>query len=182
MKKCIFGLVIVLSLTFITGEGFSYPFEKNRTHPPKEKMAKIRKRVETLKMWKLTKVLDLDEKGAARLFPIINEYDKKRFTVMQVMRKNMHELRESVDTATESELRDMIEKLNDNHKSLQEIDGEEMKMLGEVLKARDMARFIIFKQEFDRDMKRIIADVREKRGRKLRDKPGVPPVEEPRGP
>lgn len=40
--------------------------------PTKEQMENVRERIETLRMWKLTKTLDLDEKTSAKLFPLLN--------------------------------------------------------------------------------------------------------------
>ena len=63
--------------------------------PTKEQMERVRKRIETLRIWKLTKVLDLDEKSAARLFPLLNRYDKRRAEIERSLRDGMRDLREA---------------------------------------------------------------------------------------
>ncbi|MEF9425891.1 MAG: hypothetical protein L0956_01460 [Candidatus Mariimomonas ferrooxydans] len=168
MKMYMSGIFLLLSLTFFTGQVFSGPPGVFDNPPSKEQMERTRKRVETLKMWKLTKILDLDEQKASKFFPVLNEYDKKRLTVAREMRKNMKKLRASADTANPDELRNIIRRVEDNHRRLQGIDNEEMKRLRDILTARDLAKFIIFKQDFDREMKKIIATVRKRRIRKYR--------------
>ncbi|MEF9475611.1 MAG: hypothetical protein L0958_02720 [Candidatus Mariimomonas ferrooxydans] len=77
-------------------------------------------------------------------------------------------IRASADTANPDELRNIIRRVEDNHRRLQGIDNEEMERLRDILTARDLAKFIIFKQDFDREMKKIIATVRKRRIRKYR--------------
>lgn len=162
MKKFIFGVFLTVSLTFFVSEAISQPFDDIKGPPSKEQREKLRKRVETLKMWRLTKTLDLNEESASRLFPLINKYDKKRFAVMQKMRKDMRKLRKTVDTLSESELSIIIERLKGNHRRLQEISHEEIQKLSDMLTTREMAKFIIFKHDFNREMKKIITKVRGK--------------------
>jgi len=179
MKRYIFTVFLILSLAFFTGQGFAQPPEDFGKPPSKEHMEMIRKRIEALKIWRLTKALDLNEERASRLFPLINEYDKKRLAVERNMRKDMRKLRKSVDVASEDELRALIKRVEGSHKKLQKINDEEMKRLGEILTARELAKFIIFKQDFDREIKNIIAEVKKKRGRKLRNRDMVFPPEGP---
>ncbi len=170
MKMYMSWIFLLLSLTFFTGQVFSEPPGAFDNPPSKKQMERTRKRVETLKMWKLTKILDLDEQKASKFFPVLNEYDKKRLAVAQEMRKDMKKLRASADIANPDELRNIIRRVEDNHRRRHGIDNEEMKRLRDILTARDLAKFIIFKQDFDREMKKIIEKVRKKRNRNPREK------------
>ncbi len=169
MKTFILSVCCLVSLTVFAGEAFSQRFAGAEGPPSKEQKQEIRKRIETLKMWQLTKTLDLTEERAAKLFPVINEYDKKRFAVRRDIRKEMRTLKKSVDAASEKNLIKMIDGLENRHRRLQGIDNEEMKRLRDILTARDLAKFIIFKQDFDREMKKIIEKVRKRRIRKHRE-------------
>lgn len=177
MKKFIFGVVFLMSLALFAGEALSQPFDDVKGPPSKEKREMIRKRMETLKMWRLTKILDLDEKRAARFFPLINEYDRKREAMAIKMERDMRKLRKVIDTANERELKAIIEGIEDNHRKFQEIDREKMEKLKSMLTVRETAKLIIFKQDFDREMKKIIMEVRKKHSRKQRNRPKNPPAE-----
>lgn len=168
MKKSIFCIPLIFALILFAGQAFSQPPEDFRKPPSKEQIDKTRKRIETLKMWKLTESLNLDEETASKLFPLINQYDKERLAVQQKMRKDIRDLRETVGTAGEDELRKKIESIKDHHKNLQRINDEETGKVGEILGVRNMARYIIFKQDFDREMKKIIAKSRGTRPAKFK--------------
>lgn len=170
MKMYMSWIFLLLSLTFFTGQVFSEPPEAFDNPPSKKQIERTRKRVETLKMWKLTKILDLDEQKASKFFPVLSEYDKKRLTAAHEMRKDMKKLRAYADTANPDELRNIIRRVENNHRRLQRIDNEEMERLRDILTARDLAKFIIFRQDFDREMKKIIEKVRERRIRKHRER------------
>ncbi len=174
MNSHVVWILLVLSLTVFSGQVFSSPPEPFREPPSGEQREKARKKIETLKMWRLTKLLNLDEKRAAKLFPIMNKYDRKIMSVMRNMRKDLKKLRNIVDTATADELNGLIKKLEHNRLRHQEIKQEEMQRFKEVLTIREMAKFIIFKHDFNREMRKIIAEVRGKRMRRHREKAGSP--------
>ena len=74
------NVVKILLLIFIvcgfTAQGFAEQPGYFDKPPTKEQRDKVKNRIETVKMWKLTKALDLDEATSTKLFPIINKYDK----------------------------------------------------------------------------------------------------------
>ena len=179
MKGFIFAVFFMLGLTLFIGEGLAHQVEDTNKPMSKEKKQRIIKKIATLKMWELTKVFDLDEKRASKLFPVINKYDKRRFVIRVNMRNDMRKLRESVDTASEGELGKIFIRVKNNHLKLQEIDDEELIKLKNMLTVREMARFIIFKHDFNREIKGRIFRIREKRARKLMYKDMRPPAESP---
>ncbi|TNF53760.1 MAG: hypothetical protein JSV71_00095 [Nitrospiraceae bacterium] len=181
MKRIIFGVSFLLSLMLLTGQGHSQMFHGLKDSPSRAQFERTQKRVEALRMWKLTQSLNLDEETAAKLFPVINKYDRKRLTTEQEMRKNMRKLRRSVNTASEEDLNTLMKNLKSHHLRLQEIQHEEMSRLKDILTTRDMAKFMIFKQDFDREMKRRIFEARERRKKEFREKafrPSAPPSEQ----
>ncbi|NOZ69605.1 MAG: hypothetical protein GXP46_10290, partial [Deferribacteres bacterium] len=150
MRRYIFCILLVLALSLPAAPGFSRPPEDFKNRPPKERIEKTWKRIETLKMWRLTQRLDLDEETASRLFPVINRYDKQRLALQRGIRRDMRELRRSVETAGEDKLRRIMKRLRERRMKLQEIDAEETEKLAGILSTRELAKFIIFRQDFDR--------------------------------
>ncbi len=131
--------------------------------PSKEQRDKVRKRIETMKMWKLTKALDLDEKTASRLFPMLNEYDKKREKVERGIRKDISSLKDALQVKDESRIKDLLEVLEQKHNTLKSLKDEGRDRLREVLTIEQQARYLIFKMEFRREMRRMIAEAKGKR-------------------
>lgn len=160
--------VVKLFLLFFLVVGFAgnsmaeFPGDYDRP-PSKEQMEKVRKQIETLRMWKLTKALDLDEKTSAQLFPVLNRYDKKRAEVERALWTGVQELRDSLRDRRESRLRDILDRLEMDHKALQRINDEERTEMKKILTTEQQAKYVLFHIEFNKEIRRIIAEARDKR-------------------
>ncbi len=175
MKKDILFMLLSVFLLFgLATYSMAEPPEFDRP-PTKEQMEKVRERIETLRMWKLTKALDLDEKASAQVFPLLNKYDKKRAEIEHALRNDMKEMRDALKEKREGNLRGILDRIEQNHRTLQKINDEERTDLKKVLTIEQQARFIIFQQEFDREIRKIIAETRERRAeRPVKDRPERP--------
>lgn len=172
MQRCarlvmlIFSLV-VLSAVESTAEP---PYDLDRP-PTKEQMAKVRERIETLRMWKLTRALELDEKTSARLFPLLNKYDKKRVDIELSLWSGIKELRDDLREKRDGRLKDILDKLEGDHRALQKVNDEERSDVRRILTIQQQAKFFLFQLEFNREIRRIIAETRDKRLQR-QDRPG----------
>lgn len=88
------------------------------------------------------------------------KYDKKRAEMEDTLRGDMKRLRESLKEGREGQLKDILERLEENHKALQRINDEERAELKKILTIEQQAKFILFQQEFDRDIRKTIAEAR----------------------
>jgi len=132
MKKHMAKILLSVVMLFgFAAYGLAEPpdFEKP---PTKEQKERVRQRIETLRMWKLTKDIDLDEKTSAQLFPLLNRYDKKRAEIEHAMQESMKELKDCLREKREGQLRGILDRLEQNHKgmqSLKDTEWEEMKKI-----------------------------------------------------
>lgn len=169
MKK---NIVKILLLLFImcdfTAQGFAEPPDYRDEPTKKEQRDRVRKRMETLKMWKLTKALDIDETTSAKLFPILNSYDKRKAEVHQNLREGMRELRKSLEENRTDQLKNTLAMLEENNKTLQSINEEEWAEMKKILTIEQQAKFVLFRQEFDKEVRKIISDSKGKRKGKRR--------------
>jgi len=140
--------------------------------PPFEKREEIRKRIELIRMWKLTEELDLTEEIGAKLFPILHKYDEKRMALHKERRDIVNQLRKALENEVSSDeaieaVMDILEK-----NTLAELDliRQQRKELKGILSPRQQARLILFQREFHREIRKIIAEARERRVRKGRDR------------
>lgn len=180
MERHIFKFFLVLIL--VAGFGMyssAEPPEDIERPSSKEQMEKVRKRIETLRMWRLTEALNLDEKTSTQVFPLVGKYDKKRTEIEQSLRSSMKELRKSLKENREGNLKSILDKIEENHKALQRIKEEEWAELKKIFTIEQQARFILFQQEFDREIRGIISEAREKRrpeglGKERSEKPFRP--------
>lgn len=165
MFKIFFVVLLVAGFSTVS---LAEPQEDIEKQPSKEQMEKVRKRIETLKMWRLSDALDLDEKTSTSLFPLLSRYDRKRAEIEQSLRGSMKDLRESLREKREGNLKNILDKLEENHKALQRIKEEEWSEIKKILTLEQQARFVIFQQEFEREIRKIIAEAREKRPERFR--------------
>ncbi|GAB4486673.1 MAG: hypothetical protein OHK006_14840 [Thermodesulfovibrionales bacterium] len=143
------------------------------------KAENVRERIETLRMWKMTKALELDEKTSAQVFPVMNRYDRKRSDLETALRQDMRELRESVRDGRSGKLRPLLDRIEQNHESLEKLNQDEWRELKQVFSVEQQAKYVIFKQEFEQEIRRMIGEARERRMERQgmpQDRPG------PRGP
>jgi hypothetical protein len=131
--------------------------------PSGARKEKMRKRIETMKMWKLTEALNLDEKLASRLFPLLHEFDRKREGVEREIRKEIASLKAVIETHDEPAMKEIMASLEKKHDALQRLGDEERSRLREILTVEQQAKYLIFKMEFKREIRKMIAESRWKR-------------------
>jgi len=98
-------------------------------------------------MWRLTDALNMDEKTSTQIFPLLSKYERKRAEVELSLRSSMKELRESLKEKREGNLKNILDKLEENRKTLQRIKEEEWAEIKKILTIEQQARFILFQQE-----------------------------------
>ena len=184
--------ILLFSAMFLAGSsgaGFSQPsgvfddppidrprFKKEgRGYPPLscEEREAIRKRVNMIRMWRLTEELDLSEKKADKLFPLIRRLDKEKLELEKERNELMKNLRENLTKGKlkDSELKKMIRNLEENHAAVQNLKKERFKEMKNVLSLEEQAKFVLFMESFPKEIRSIIRNAkrkgREGRGRKF---------------
>lgn len=169
----------VIMIVGLCADSFAEPPDFDRP-PGREQADNVRKRIETMKMWRLTKALDLDEKTSSRLFPILNKNDRRRFEAERSLREGMQDLREALKERRAEKLKSLLDRVEQAHKEMMKVNEEERAELKKVLSLEQQAKYIIFQQEFDMELRRMIADARERRGeRGQKEGPFGPPPGRP---
>lgn len=164
MNRKITGLLVLVFLTAWSAAAIAEPFDDRDRPPSKEQMEKVRKKIETMRMWKLTSALDLNEKISAQVFPVLNSYDRKRAEAEVAVRDGMRELREAVRERNEAKMKAALGRLEQSHASLQRTNDEERAELRKILSVEQQAKFVLFQQEFNREIRELIGEARERRG------------------
>lgn len=141
------------------------PFEGDESPPPFEKREEIRKRIELIRMWKLTEELDLTEETGAKLFPILHKYDEKRTELLRERHDIMNELRKALENVATSdeEIEAAMDKLDENALAASDLIRQQRQDLKGVLSPRQQAKFVLFQREFHREIRKIIAEARHRR-------------------
>ena len=126
-----------------------------------EEREKVKERIEMIRMWKMMDVLDLSREQSEKFLPALEEIENRRREIFQERVKTMKELRETVrgENPDESAVVDMMRRLEKNHDSLEALDKEERKEIADILTPVQQGRYIVFKENFERELRNIIRDV-----------------------
>jgi Spy/CpxP family protein refolding chaperone len=138
------------------------------------KRDKIRKKIRSMRAWRLTEALDLDESTAAKLFPIINEYDEKYAKLSRSTRDTRRKLRKALDASKPDTktVDSLIDEMQQQQQANYEWQRDRFKAVRKVLTPEQSAKIIVILPELDRQIRQEIRNAMRgtKRG-KRRDKP-----------
>lgn len=129
-----------------------------------EEREKVKERINMIRMWKMMEVLDLSREQSEQLFPVLERIEEKRRELFQDRGRTIRELRNTVkgENPDEDALRELMGRLEKNHEDLEGLYKEERSAVGKVLDIAQQARYLIFKENFERELRSIIRDVKER--------------------
>ena len=175
MKKwfiCIVGSAflvgLIIPVTYAQFAGPPWPEQEQR--PPKDKIKEqdelkkeeVKEILETMRVWKMTKSLELTEEQSLKIFPklrdsekIGEELGKKRMETLLELEKLLKD--EKPDQAKISEILNALDKIKSEVRAQEDKLREELKA---ILSPIQEAKFYIFMKNFEEDVKRMIAEVR----------------------
>ncbi len=162
MRKILIILMAVLITGVFAGYGYSHQQGGDGFGNPPGK-EELRERIGMMRIWKLTEALDLDEKTALRLFPVLHKFDKKRVEMHESAGKDKKELREALEEESYEQIKGILKRLERKHRELQELNEEEKAELRDILTIEQQAKFILFHHDFERRVKKIVAEAKERR-------------------
>jgi len=136
--------------------------------PPEGRMReRVRERIKTIKVWKLTEELKLSQAQSEKFFPVYNRFFDRREEIEQEKRKVMDQLEDLTagDAPADAAIVKCLDKLDDLD---QEIQGLRVKFRGElknILTERQIGRLYLFEVRFMQEMREIMRDIRREGGR-----------------
>lgn len=130
----------------------------------------LRKRIHTVRMVELVNELDLDEQKAVIISKLLKEYETKQDDLGKQRRTQTDALRQLVASgkADDTAVRKGIEAILDNENALRELNRQEFKDLAEHLTPTQQAKYLLFRQEFNR----AVGDVLRRGGQPRTADPG----------
>jgi len=130
-----------------------------------EKRKKIRERIELIRMWKLAEELQLIEETGAKLFPILRKYDEKWIQLQEERRTIMKGLRKALkdEGTSDKEFEAAMARMEEKAVVAVDLLRQQRQELKGILSPRQQARFVLFQRRFHREIRRIIAEARERK-------------------
>lgn len=127
-----------------------------------ERREEIRKKIETIRIWRMTEELKLDSGTSAKLASLLSPIEQKRRELFREQVGTMGTLRRTLaaQKPDEEKIKHLLDKLENSHNSIQALRNEEVEGLKQILTVEQQARFLIFQHEFEREMREMIAEAR----------------------
>jgi len=131
------------------------------------------RRLETLKMWKLTEALDLSEDQAAAFFPLMKDLRNQKEELEDERGALMEELIEEMESdADTGKISNIMDRMIELKQQECENDVEFIERTRSILSTTQQAKYVIFEGEFQKRMMQLIRDFHKgKKGREKMDNP-----------
>lgn len=171
MRKLIFGsvwLACFMAMSSVTlAQLIEAPMPMGQKGGPMRDQ--VKDRIKTIKMWKLTEKLDMDETQSQRFFPIYNKFfdtwESIQISRGQVIQK-LDDLVEK-EGASESDINVQLNKLDSLDRAGQAARDKFRNDVKSILTTRQIGQLYVFEVKFMMEMRDIIGDARqEMRGRR----------------
>ena len=106
-----------------------------RSLPSGEEREQVRKRINMIRMWRLTEELNLDEGTGSKLFPLLRQYEEKRRELAKKREEIIFALKAQLKTGQfqEDRLREMLKKWEEIRAEDQDLSRREKEDLKGIL-------------------------------------------------
>ncbi len=143
----------------------AWPFGDESGRRPHRQREKQRERIGLMMMWRLTNALELDQDTAAKLFPMMREFDVEKRQLHEKRRDMIQQMRTEVekDNPDRAALRKMIDDFKQNELDMVGLRNKRLDDLSKILSDEQVAKMIIFVPQFERNVRELISDVRARR-------------------
>jgi len=167
MRHGIFMAAALLALSAVTGDLAAAP-EGERSFPdlviqdtgPAQERAL--RAVLTIHMWKMTEAVRLSEEQAAQLFPKIREAFRTQWQAEGKRRQLLRLLQRVSDSAPprKERLEQLLAQWGENEEKLHAAQQEMMTAVRRVLTPMQQVKYLLFQEQFQGELTRVIADFR----------------------
>jgi len=130
--------------------------------PTEQQREEVRKKVDAVRLARLTETLQLDERTAAKFIPVITAIEQKRRTLMKENQETMRELKIMLhaNPPDEAKLKIAVSAIEKNRREIFSLRDKEFSAAKDSLTATQMARYILFNQEFQQEMRGMVESAR----------------------
>jgi Spy/CpxP family protein refolding chaperone len=134
----------------------------HRDRPSQEQREAVMKKMDAVRIARLTETLNLDEKTAAAFIPVITALEQKRRNLLKENQEIMREMRLLLNASPpdEGKLKAAISRIDKNRQEIATQRNKEFNAAKSHLTVAQTARYIIFNQEFQQEMRGMLDDAR----------------------
>ncbi len=138
---------------------------QERDMPPPPEEDSPHKMIKAIKIWKLMEILDLDEEQMIKFFPRLKKIEKQRRSSFKKRRKLLGELKELLgEEKSDKKILNVIKKIIEFDKKKRKEEENLRKEVMLVLSVKQQAKFLLFEERFEEEIRKIIKGLRKEKG------------------
>jgi hypothetical protein len=143
--------------------------------PQNQDIRRVRENVSTFLMLRMTQVLDLTEEQAVKIFPKINQTEKRRNQLNRELGQQIRKLRLVLrdENPDEQEINELYLGIKESKNQLELVNKEFEEFMENNLDLYQRAKYIIFVQDFYRELRERLDKAR-KQQQNLKNRKRVP--------
>lgn len=125
----------------------------------------------TIYIWRMTEAVGLTEEQAAQVFPKIREAFQTRWQSAAKRRQLLFSLRRVVDSSNQGKegLERLLSQWEENEAKLNASQREMLEALKKILTPEQQVKYLLFEEQFQGDLSKILEELRRERLRGLRE-------------
>jgi Spy/CpxP family protein refolding chaperone len=121
--------------------------------------------IEAIKIWKLTEILDLNSEQMEEFFPKLRKHEEHRKNTFSERRILLLELRELLgQEKPDTDILTSINKITEFDKKKRDEEEKLKKEVMEVLSVKQQAKFLLFEERFEGEIRKIIKGLWKEKG------------------
>lgn len=127
--------------------------------------SRIRRQLEQIKIWQMTREMNLPTDKAEKFFPLYNRYNDEMRSITSERRQAINALDSVVNgRAGDPEISGQVKHILSLDNQLASTHMNFIKSLGNILSPTEVARYMVFEQRFDREIRERIRVMMMQRG------------------
>ncbi len=123
----------------------------------KELREKLRKRIDTMKIWQLTEKFDLPDDAWLRFFKVMKDHEEKNNRLAMERVEVKHQLRKAVEEDKNNEVSALLTKLGELSRKVIDTEQNELEEMKGILSIKQLAEYALFREYFDHHINRLIS-------------------------
>ena len=169
MRSIRYALIIVAA--FLVTVSFGQPPGPGPWPENGPRREKMRKRIETVKIWQLTEAVGLTSEQSEKFFPIYNEHQREHEKLEEKRQEIIGRLQElgEKENPSESEIRGAIDELTELDGRFASLRSEFIKDISGVLSIKQVAKLMVFEHNFMQRLQENVRDIRRGMGERRGD-------------
>ncbi len=150
--------IVVLFLVFLIPLSFVFAQGMGMGNP------EVRRQLEQIKIWQMTKEMDLPTEKAEKFFPLYNKYNDELKKITTERRQLVSGLGTALkDSVSDADMRNQIQQVIELDNQLVGAHRQFLQSLGQILTPTEIARYLVFEQKFQREIRDRIKMIMQQR-------------------